>query len=146
VKIFGHPVHAVLVAFPLGMFTTSVIFDVLYLLFRNPDFLAVSFYLIAAAVIFGLPTLLFGYLDYRYIRPATRAKALGAWHGWGNLLVVILFALSGWLRMPSLEILPMTAFYLSLAGAAVLMVTGWLGGELVYGLGEGVDHKILAKK
>lgn len=48
VKIFGHPVHPMLIVFPIGLLATAVIFDILYLASRNPDLSTVSFYMITA--------------------------------------------------------------------------------------------------
>jgi uncharacterized membrane protein len=36
VKLFGHPVHPMLIVFPLGLLATAVVFDLLYLIFDNP--------------------------------------------------------------------------------------------------------------
>jgi hypothetical protein len=70
----------------------------------------------------------------------TRAKRIGAFHGGGNLVVVVLFALSLfslWSRPGYLpDVLPMV---FGLAGVGVALVTAWLGGELVFRLRVGVD-------
>ena len=97
--------------------------------------------MLLAGVLVGLPAALFGLLDWLGITSASRAKAVGLWHGLGNALVLALFAASAWLRWqlgPTADF-PSTAHYLSLAGAAILLVTGWLGGELVYRHGIGVE-------
>jgi uncharacterized membrane protein len=59
-------------------------------------------------------------------------------HGLGNVVVLLLFFASWWLRRADPEAPPMLANALSLAGVALAAVTAWLGGELVARLGIGV--------
>ena len=79
----------------------------------------------------------FGLIDWQAIPRGTRAKAIGAWHGLGNHLVVNLFAIS-WALRATHSTGPM-ARLLALMGLGLALVTGWLGGELVTRLGVGVD-------
>src|SRR5205085_4474753 len=73
--------------------------------------------------------------------PHTRAKAIGLWHGVGNVLVVLLFFGSWWARWSVPGYLPpVNAITLSCLAVALALVTGWLGGELVDRLGVGVDN------
>jgi uncharacterized membrane protein len=53
-KIMGHPIHPILIPFPLGLLSTSVVFDVVYLLTGNGKWSEISFWMIAAGVIGGL--------------------------------------------------------------------------------------------
>ena len=69
----------------------------------------------------------------------TRAYRLGMLHGLGNVVVVILFAISWWLRQADPGSPSVVALCFMLVGAALSLVTGWLGGELVDRLGVGVD-------
>lgn len=141
VKAFGHPIHPMLIVFPLGLLATSVIFDILYLIFEDATFATVSYWLIAAGVIGGLIAAIFGLTDWLSIPSGTRAKNIGLWHGLGNVIIVLLFAGSWLIRNGDEQNLPnTTALILSFAGAALAVVTGWLGGELVYRLRVGVDR------
>ena len=95
--------------------------------------------MIAAGVIGGLAAAVFGLVDWLAVPRATRAWRIGALHGGGNVVVVLLFALS-WLARRGDPAHPGSgAFVLSLAGVLLALVTGWLGGELVDRLGVGVD-------
>ena len=70
----------------------------------------------------------------------TRARRIGAMHGIGNVVVVVLFAVSWLLRTGEPHDAPTApAFILALLGALLVTVTGWLGGELVDRLGVGVE-------
>jgi uncharacterized membrane protein len=129
-----------LVVFPFGLLAASFIFDIFFLIFRNAAFPVVAFYMIAAGVIAGLVAAVFGLLDWLGIPKGTRASSIGAMHGLGNLTIVILFAISWFLRRQGVTFVPDTlAFILSLVGVALALVTGWLGGEMVYRLGVNVE-------
>ena len=139
-KLFGHPVHPMLIVFPLGLLATAVIFDVIYLVGGNAAFTTASFYMIAAGVIGGLLAALFGFIDWLALPNNSRAKSIGAWHGIGNVVIVTLFAISWLLRRDNLNFVPGgLALALSFAGVVLALVTGWIGGELVYRLSVGVD-------
>ena len=141
-KLLGHPVHPMLIVFPLGLLSTAVIFDVLYLITGNEELATFSFWAIAAGVVGGLAAAIFGLWDWLGLPAGTRAKAVGLWHGGGNVVVVALFAVSWFLRLEDRafggNLLP---FLLGLAGAAIALLTAWLGGELVYRLRVGVDDQ-----
>ena len=140
VKLFGHPVHPMLIIFPAGLFATAVIFDILYLVFGNATFATVSFYIIAAGVIGGLLAAIFGFIDWLALPSNSRAKSIGGWHGLGNFVIVVLFAISWFLRRGNLNFTPGTpALILSFVGIVLALVTLWIGGELVYRLGVAVD-------
>jgi uncharacterized membrane protein len=78
-KILGHPIHPILIPFPLGLLSTSVVFDVVHLLTGNGKWSEVSFWMIAAGVIGGLVAAVFGLIDWLAIPSGTRAKAVGLW-------------------------------------------------------------------
>jgi uncharacterized membrane protein len=140
IKVLGHPLHPMLIVFPLGLLITSLLFDVIRMVAGNAELAVVSFWCIAAGVVGGLLAALPGAVDFLAIPAGTRAKAIGLWHGGGNLVVTALFAVSWWLRSGSPGYVPSTAaFVLSLVAVLLGAVTGWLGGELVDRLGVGVD-------
>jgi len=139
-KAFGHPIHQMLVVFPLGLLATAVIFDLITLGSGAPQWSKAAFYMIGAGIVGGLAAAVFGLVDWLAIPSDTRAKAVGAWHGLGNVVVVLLFAGSFMLRWNTPEGLPdNSALTLSVIGVLLALVTGWLGGELVNRLGVGVD-------
>lgn len=138
-KLLGHPIHPMLIVFPLGLLATSVIFDILDLITGTP-LAIISFYMIAAGVIGGLIAAIFGLIDWLAIPSDTRAKQIGLAHGIGNVVVTTLFAISWFLRRDAPEAPETIALLLSFAGAALAALSGWLGGELVDRLGVGVDR------
>jgi uncharacterized membrane protein len=136
-RFLGHPIHQMLIVFPMGLLGTAVIFDIIFLVAGSETMATVAYWMIASGVLGAMFAIPFGIIDYTKILPRTRAKSIGLMHGAGNCVVSILFALSWWLRDP--EGLP-TIFPMifSFAGLGLALVTGWLGGELVSRLGIGV--------
>jgi uncharacterized membrane protein len=138
-KLFGHPIHQMLIVFPLGLLATALFFDVIALATDHPGLFQASYYMIAAGILSGLLAAVFGLIDYLAIPRGTRAKRVGTMHGGGNVLVILLFAASWWIRRDSPADPGTLAIALAAVGAALGGVTGWLGGELVDRLGVGVD-------
>lgn len=139
VKFAGHPVHPMLIVFPLGLLATAVIFDIIYLVSGNTQWTVVAYYMIGAGIIGGLAAAVFGWLDWFGIPSGTRAKRIGLWHGLGNVIVVGLFILSWLLRRDDPAMPPTGAIVAGLGGVILALITGWLGGELVDRLAVGVD-------
>jgi len=138
-KLFGHPIHQMLIVFPLGLLAMAVLFDVIHLATGNGYWSEVAYWMIAAGVISGLLAAPFGFIDWLAIPSGTRAKRIGALHGGGNLVVVVLFALSFAFRGADPRAPAGFAYAASFIGAGLALITGWLGGELVDRLAVGVD-------
>jgi len=128
-----------LIVFPLGLLATAAIFDLIFLLGGSTAWETAAWYMIAAGVVGGLTAALFGFVDWLGIPAGTRARSVGALHGLGNVVVVVLFLASWLVRRPLPEHPSTLAYVLSYAGAGLALMTAWLGGELVDRLGVGVD-------
>lgn len=130
-----------LIVFPLGLFISAVVFDIIYLITGNENLNIVSFWNITGGVVMGLVAAVFGFIDYTHIPRDTRAKRIGLIHGLANVVVTTLFFISWLIRLNQENYTPDTfALLLSFLGMAVGAVSGWLGGELVDRLGVGVDR------
>lgn len=139
-KLAGHPAHTLMIVFPLGLLATSVIFDGVYLYTDNLTFAVVSYWMIIAGLIGGLLAAVPGLIDWFAIPKGTRAKRIGLIHGVGNVLVLTLFGINWLLRSNETGHIPtMSALILSGVAFSIVVITGWLGGELVDRLGVGVD-------
>lgn len=138
-KLLGHPIHNMLIVFPLGLLATSIVFDLVYLITKNGQWAFVSFWMIVSGIVGGLLASPFGLVDWLAIPPGTRAKTVGAIHGLGNVGVLLLFGIGWLLRMKEPTAPDTVALGLSGAGFALSFLTGWLGGELVNRLRVGVD-------
>jgi len=138
-KLLGHPIHQMLIVFPLGLLAMAVVFDVLAIALQQPRWSEIAYWMIAPGIVTGLLAAPFGAIDWLAIPAGTRAKRIGAVHGAGNVVVVLLFAGSWLLRGATPAVPGAAALALSFAGGGLALVTGWLGGELVDRLSVGVD-------
>jgi len=138
-KLLGHPIHPMLIVFPLGLLATAVAFDVVGLVRSDNSWFGISYWMIAAGIIGGLLAAVFGLIDWIAIPSGTRAKRIGLLHGATNVLVTLLFIVSWFLRGTPVQTPSTGALTCSFLGVVLALVGGWLGGELVDRLGIGVD-------
>jgi uncharacterized membrane protein len=139
VRLAGHPAHPMLIVFPLGLLSTALVFDVIYLITGVTRWTEVAYYLVGAGLIGGGVAAVAGWLDWAAIPRGTRAKRVGLAHGVGNVIVLGLFSLSWLLRRPNPSLPPTEAIAAGLVGIVLVTATAWLGAELVSHLGVGVD-------
>jgi uncharacterized membrane protein len=140
VRFMGHPVHQMLVVFPLGLLATSVVFDVLARLAGRSDWAVVGYWALTAGIVGAVLAAPFGLADWLKVPEGTRARRIGALHGLGNAVVSALFVAAWCMREPG-EPAEGWSLACSLGGAGLALVTAWLGGELVSRLGVGVDEQ-----
>ena len=140
IKSMDHPLHLMLVNFPIGLLTTSVIFDILHWVTGNGFWSEIAFWMIAAGGISGLLAAVVGTLDWTGIPAGTHARRVGVWHGTANGAVLALFLASWLLRLNAPGNPSVLAYILSFLGAALLGGTGWLGGELTGRFGVGIEE------
>ena len=131
-KIMGHPVHPMLIPFPIGFLVGALLSDMAYWLTRDPFWATASVYLLGAALVFAALAALAGFADFFGDK---RVRSLGAarHHMIGNLTAVLLSLFNFVLRLGDAEdaLLP-NGLILSAIVGLILIYTGWLGGELVY--------------
>jgi uncharacterized membrane protein len=137
-RAFGHGIHPMLIVFPLGLLGMAVIFDIIYLITGTIGWTTVSFWMIAAGIVTGLLAAVPGLIDWvSIVPPNTRAWYIGLYHGVGNVVIVLLFAVSWILRKEPGSGFAMagppntTALICSFLGLVLALITGWLGGELI---------------
>jgi uncharacterized membrane protein len=139
-RILGHPIHPMLVPIPIGLFLLSVVFDLIAMTRGSSVLGAASFWSILGGIAGGLFAAVFGLVDWTAIPARTRAKRIGLLHAAINVVVVGLFAISWLMRLGTAGHEPnWTPVGFEIAGVSLLLVAGWLGGELVDRLGVGVD-------
>jgi uncharacterized membrane protein len=126
-----------LVTLPIGLWVFSLVADVIHALGGGPVWRDVAFYTIAGGVIGALLAAVPGFVDYQGLRDE-RARSIAQVHMTMNLALVALFVVNLWLRT---ELAPESRVPLTLSviGVVILGISGWLGGELVYVHGVGVE-------
>jgi uncharacterized membrane protein len=140
-SIGGHPMHPALVSFPIAFLVGALATDVAFASTRDPFWARVSLWLLGAGVLTGLASAVLGLIDFVAIQ-RVRSTAAGWVHFLGNVAAVGL-ALANWLmRTGNVEqrLLPWGLVFSALT-TAILIVTGWLGGELSYRHGIGVHPR-----
>ena len=140
VKLMGHPFHLMLVNFPIGLWITSVAFDLIHLMTGNGYWSEAAFWMIAAGSIGGVIAAMTGTIDWTGIPKDTAAKRVGIIHGLGSVVELALFVASCLLRFGAPESPSVLAYALSFLGAALVGATGWLGGELTGRYGVGIQE------
>jgi uncharacterized membrane protein len=141
-NIGGHPIHTMLVAFPVGLWVFSLVADLIYMWRGNPAWEYVTFYTLAGGCVGAVLAAVFGLIDLLGVKD-TQAFRTGVMHAGCVVVSLLIFAASFYLRTASgsnmVGASSKIPVVLSFLGVIVLSVGGWLGGELVFRYGAGID-------
>ena len=139
-SIAGHPIHPMLVPLAIGGFVLSFIFDlVCYWKGAHPPWTIVAYWTMVGGILGALAAAVFGLVDLLSL-PAGPAKSTGFAHMGINLTIVVLYVINAWMRTGSADNAPSSlCVLLSLVAILLLLVSGWLGGKLVYIYGVAVE-------
>jgi uncharacterized membrane protein len=139
-SIAGHPIHPMLIPFPLALWATSFVVDVLFYFLRHPTLLVIAKFMIAAGCLGAIAAAIPGIIDWLTIKNGD-VKRVANWHARLNVAALVVFAISLLLRMGRYSDLVgrklTIPFLLSLVGVILISISGWLGGELVFRFGIG---------
>lgn len=140
-SIAGHPLHPMLIPFPLALWVTSFVVDILFYFLRHATLLVVAKFLLAAGCLGAVAAAVPGIIDWLSIKSAD-VKKVANWHARLNIVALVVFAISLALRMGRYSELVgrklTIPFLLSLVGVILITISGWLGGELVFRHGMGM--------
>jgi uncharacterized membrane protein len=136
VAIAGHPIHAMLVTFPIAFLMTVVATDLAWIATGDFFWLRLSMWLAGGGAIAGAVAGVAGTIELLLI-PGVRRRGV-SWSHFVAAVMLISVAFTNWyLRIAGGEDMVMPwAFTLSVLGAVLVAVAGWLGGNLVF------DHRI----
>ena len=136
VTIAGHPVHAMLVTIPIGLWIFTLTSDVVFTVTGDPRWEATAFFTLAGGIAGALLAAVPGLFDLLGL-PASHERRIGIFHMSVNLAIVVVQAINFALRATSQADTNLTnlTFALSALAVAALLVSGWLGGQLVHVLG-----------
>jgi uncharacterized membrane protein len=131
-SIAGHPLHPMVIPFPIAFLVTTLVADLAYWKTGNAMWATGATWLVGAGVVMGLVAALAGFTDFF---GSGQIRALNAvWrHMIGNLLAVAVSAGNWWVHYSqgAAGIVP-TGLVLSLIVVLILLYTGWQGWEMVY--------------
>ena len=137
-NIAKHPIHPMLVAIPIGLWVFSLVCD-LVLLFggTSENWAIVARYTMVGGIIGALIAALPGFIDMLALPVAGQTPRV--MHMSINLTVVALYVVNVYLRYRVGGIEARTPVWLSVIAIAMLLVSGWLGGKMVYVHGVAVE-------
>jgi uncharacterized membrane protein len=131
-SIRNHPIHPMLVVFPIALFIFSFICDIAYHAGSyNIFWKGMAFYTMLGGVVGALLAAIPGFIDYLSLQDR-RVKKIAATHMVLNLIVVALFVFNLGVRINGSPDVEVFGVILSIIGLGIMAVSGWLGGSLVY--------------
>ncbi len=135
-NIAGHPVHPMLVAFPIGLWIFSLVCDIFFRATGNTTWDTVSFFSMAGGIVGAIAAAVPGFIDLMAM-PESPAKRIGMGHALLNVAALLIFVADFSVRS---SVGPGTVpLIMSILGVVVIMVSGWLGGSMVYLHGAAVE-------
>jgi uncharacterized membrane protein len=137
-SILGHPIHPMLVPFPIAFFIGAWVTDIIYAQTENLQWQYFSIWLLTGGLIMGGLAALFGIIDYFGDRRVRRSKT-ATWHGLINMIVFVLELINAFVHSRDgwTAVVP-DGIIISTVAVLLLAVSAWLGGSLTYRKGVGV--------
>jgi len=142
VKVLGHPVHPMMVAFPIAFFSSTLLASIAYLATGDRDWFRLAYLANVAGVVTGLLAAIPGFLDWVGIPDHLKAKRVGFLHMALNLIVVGLFTLNlgaQGAQLSAAEPSGISGVFISALGVVLLILGASYGGSLVRRYHVGVD-------
>lgn len=131
-NFFGHPIHPMLVLFPVAFFVATFLCDIGYWYSSNAVWATAGLWLLGAGLVMAALAALAGLIDF--LGDARIRKLSDAWqHAIGNVIAVLvsLFSFYWRYRQGTAGVVP-AGLLISLVVVCILLFTGWKGGELVF--------------
>ena len=141
-SIGKHPIHPMLVAFPIGLWIFSLVCDLIGLTVDEPQvWFTVALYTMVGGLIGALLAAVPGLIDLLYYKGGKPpVKRIALTHMAINLTAVALYIINVVMRIGAHESIRIPIL-LSLIGVALIGVSGWLGGQMVHVYGVGVEGR-----
>ncbi len=138
----GHPIHAMLIPFPIAFLVGAFFADLVGMIWAAEALWMAGGLLAIAGVVMGLVAAVPGTVDYfRTVPPDSTGKQRATRHALVNVGAVVLFVVGLWVR-GGIDGPPSPLALVVWAVALVLLTMGgWMGGTLVYRNQIGVDHR-----
>ena len=132
-RIGKHPIHPMLIPFPLALWTGGFLFDLLGKFSKHPYHHQTAYYMIAVGCIFAVIAAIPGLIDlFGATAEGSEARRIGWTHAALNIAALLVFAYAVYTRHQVRNYINMPGWIAELIGVAIIGVSGWLGGSLVY--------------
>lgn len=139
-QIAGHPIHPMLIPFPVAFFVSVFVCDVAFKSSSFALWATAALWLLGAGLVMAALAALAGLTDFLG-EPRIRALNDAWWHAGINILAVLLSLYNFYLRYPDPAAVGTTGLVVSLIVVCLLLVSGWKGWEMVYRHRVGVSDQ-----
>src|ERR1043166_6253029 len=140
--VSSHPIHPILISFPIGLWVTSFVFDLIAWTRQDALLASTGYYCIIAGCVGAALAALPGLIDLLSVLPPRSSAQQRGWiHGGLNTLALLLFIAIAARRGSPATAVDSLSILLSTAGVIGISVSGWLGGTLVYRNQIGIDRR-----
>jgi uncharacterized membrane protein len=131
-SIAGHPIHPMLIPFPIAFFIATLVCDIAYWQTANPSWATAAIWLLGAGLVMAALAAVAGLID---VLGDAQIRALNDvwWHAGGNVVVVLIELYNWYARYTqgTAAVVP-KGLILSLIVVCILAFTGWKGWDMVY--------------
>jgi uncharacterized membrane protein len=136
--ILGHPIHPILVSFPIAFFAGAFVCDIIYVLRPTPFWPLMSLVLIGFGIIGGALAAVFGLIDYLTAPMSRAARKSALTHLVLAVTTIAVFGVAFFLRY--YDTTSTIGYILTALGVLVLGGAGAFGGHLAYHHRIGVEE------
>lgn len=137
----SHPLHPILIPFPIAFFTGTFLFHLVGFICNKPDWYLTAYRLNIAGIVFALIAAVPGFIDFLYtVPPRSSAKSRAAKHGITNVIMLLIFIAAFFYRRSD-EVNHYILLAMETVGIGLMVFAGWMGGTLVYRNQIGVDQR-----
>jgi uncharacterized membrane protein len=135
-RIGDHPIHPMLVSFPIVLFIGTLVTDIVFLSTDNVMWAIASRYLLGVGIIMAALAAIAGLTDFFGDKRIQGSDAIK--HMLANVTAVVLEIINFFVRLHSDSAIRGIGIVLSVIVVLILLYSGWKGGDLVFRHGMGV--------
>lgn len=134
-KLLGHPIHGMLVHFPLALFPVGFLFDVLAYLKEDTSLATVGFYAMGCGLAGAFAAAIFGGVDFLNLPDKKIIQKKAVIHAALNVSAVLVYAVLFAIRykdFPQISLVGLAEILINALTLVIVLVSAHLGGDLVF--------------
>ncbi len=140
-KMFGHPIHMMLIHFPSAFLPMAAILDLISYIYKDSLLALFAFYSACSGIIIGGAALIFGVLDLFKLETQSKQFRIALVHGSLNCIWIFIFTVVAGIQIkfyPNIQAANLALTFIELFSVCGMLYSNFLGGELVlkYGIGK----------